>query len=267
MDKTFLLKRNLRALSIIGLWPPKNKKYAFLYKIYAKCVFLWFIIFTATQFIEMKYVYADFRELTSNAGVSLLYTVGIAKVYIVMFRKQYVDALVNKINETEIEIMSTITVNEDDQALKQILKKYIKQNWGVTKKFWMLTFWTITGFFISPSVEAMLIRPQEILYSNGSSTGRFKKPLVFSSWFPFDKYATMNHYLFAYALQTISGTIGASYLAIWDTFIVALMIFATGQFRVLHHYLRNIYDLKRHTVDQLNRKFISCIKHHNMIIK
>lgn len=277
MKKNPLLFRNLIAMKILGLWPPDNKKLSFIYNVYSKFIFVWFICFTTSQYIQMKFIYNDFKELTSNAGVSLLYSVGIAKVYIVLFQKRRFVSLVNTVRTTELEILES-----KDAKLKQILKDYILQNWGVSKKFWLLTFWTIMCFFVSPSLEAWLLPPQEILFANGTATGRFKKPLIFSSWFPFDKYIDMKHYMLAYALQTISGTIGASYLGIWDTFIVALMIFAIGQFRILHYYFRNIYpyagDNNNYTdsenkmktdltVEEINNNFVKCVKHHNMIIQ
>lgn len=277
MKKNPLLFRNLAAMKILGLWPPNNKKLLFFYNIYSKFVFTWFICFTTSQYVEMKYIYNDFKELTSNAGVSLLYSVGIAKVYIILFQKQRFVSLVTTIRTTELEILDS-----KDEKLNQILKEYFLQNWSVSKKFWLLTFWTIMGFFVSPSIEKLLLPPQEILYANGTATGRFKKPLIFSSWFPFDKYRDTKNYMLAYGLQTISGTIGASYLAIWDTFIVALMIFAIGQFRILQYYFRNIYpydyDYNNASDCSINSQsdiivkettynFVKCVKHHNMIIQ
>lgn len=263
-----LLFRNLKALQIIGMWPPESRKLQFFYQIYSKIIFIWFVFFTTSQFIEIYFVYTDFKELTSNAGVSLLYAVAIAKVYIILFKKQKIKDLVEEIRESEVEIL-----NGKDVKTKQILKEYILQNWGVTKKFWLLTFWTILGFFVSPTLESILIKPQEILLKNGTGSGRFKRPLVFSSYFPFDKYQDI-WYELAYGLQTISGTIGASYLGIWDTFIVALMIYAIGQFRILQHSLKHIcYDsynsqisLNTFEEEQMNYNFIKCVKLHCKIL-
>lgn len=254
-----LLFRNLKAMSIIGMWPPENKKYQKFYNIYSKLIFIGFCCFTTSQFVEIYYVHDDFKELTSNAGVSLLYAVAIFKVYIAIFKHKKIKLLTNHIRDSEIEIL------KENTNVKNILNDYIKQNWGVTKKFWLLTFWTILGFFVSPTIESILIGPQEIVSKNGTGTGRFKRPLVFSSFFPFDKY-TPGFYQLAYGLQTISGTIGASYLGIWDTFIVALMIYAIGQFRILQYNIRNIYsnDFKEEVV---NNNFEECVKHHCIIIK
>lgn len=277
MQEDPLLLRNLKALSIIGMWPPKDSKFTSIYNVYSKVVFIWFCCFTTSQFIEMYYVYDDFKELTSNAGVSLLYAVAIYKVYIALFKKEKIIELVNTIRQTEHKILQM-----RNNKLKEIMRDYIYQNWGISKKFSLLTFWTIMGFFVRPAIESILIEPQEILLPNGTATGNFKHPLVFSSWFPFDKYDDQYYYV-AYGLQTISGTIGASYVCIWDTFIVALMIFAIGQFRVLQCLLREIYptydfnkmiieediDEESYMTDEIivYKRFVECIKHHNMILK
>lgn len=255
MHENPLLFRNLKALQIVGMWPPKSNRLKPIYHVYSRLVFVWFVCFTTSQFVEIYFVHSDFKELTSNAGVSLLYAVAIAKVYLVLFKRPRIKKLVEIIRESELAIMQS-----DQTTTKKILRDYILQNWGVTKKFWLLTFWTILGFFISPTLEAFLIGPQEIFLKNGTGSGRFRRPLVFSSYFPFDKY-TNGHYQLAYGLQTISGTIGASYLGIWDTFIVALMIYAIGQFRILQHSLKTLDPTLA------DDSFVSCIKHHCKIIK
>lgn len=260
MEKDPLLHRNIKALKIIGMWPPENNRNNILFHIYSKFIFVWFVCFTTSQFIEIRYVYHNFKELTANAGVSLLYTVGISKVYIVLFKRKEVSYLVNEIRVTEQKIL-----RGRDVQINKLLQEYILQNWDVTRKFWMLTYFTILGFFTSPRIEALLTQPEEIILRNGTATGIFKKPLVFSSWFPFDKYSSEYYYL-AYALQTISGMIGASYLGIWDTFIVALIIYAIGQVRILQLTLRNLYSAELEE-EEINERFVACVVHHCKIIR
>lgn len=267
MEDDPLLFRNLKALNIIGMWPPKDPKFAKIYKVYSLILYIWFTTFTTSQLIEIGYIYNDFKELTANTGVSLLYSVVVAKVYIVIFKKEHVISLVNTIRETEHKILQTTNVK-----LKNVVRDYILQNWTVTWQFWMLAFSTILLFFIRPPLDYLLIGPQPILFPNGTETGKLKYPLVFSSWFPFNKYNGPLYYL-ALVFQTVSGTIGASYVGIWDTFIVALMIFAIGQFRVLQCLLQDLYptgdEMSSEGTDEIsvNKRFVECVKHHQLVIK
>lgn len=267
-QKDTLLAKNISALNYIGMWPPKNKKYRWLYSIYSKLVLTWFVTFTTSEFIEMKNIYHDFKELTVNAGVSLLYGVQIAKVYIVLFRRKKVEGLVNVIRKTENEILST-----DDEDLKKILHSYVAQNVNVYVRFGYLVLGTIVAFFINPLMQYWFLPQEEVPIGNDTSAGINKLPLIFSSWFPFNKYDPPSHYFYAFGFQFVSGTIGATYVGTWDILIFGLMIFGIGQFRILQYYLKNLvpsdhgYGGKTLTNTELYSRFKKCVIHHDLIIQ
>lgn len=267
-EENILLAKNISALNYIGMWPPKNKKFRWLYSIYSKLVFIWFVTFTTSEFIEMKNIYHDFKELTVNAGVSLLYGVQIAKVYIVLFRRKKVEGLVNVIRKTENEILSS-----DDEDLKKILHEYVAQNVKVYVSFGYLVVGTIVAFFINPFMQYWFLPHEEVLYNNGTGTGRDKIPLIFSSWFPFNKYEPVSHYFYAFGFQLVSGTIGATYVGTWDILIFGLMIFGIGQFRILQYYLKSLVPVehgqagKTLTNTELYNRFKKCVIHHDLVIQ
>lgn len=98
---------------------------------------------------------------------------------------------------------------------------------------------------------------------------------MFSSWFPFDKYAP-GYFEGVYASQVLAGCIGAYYAGVSDMLIVALMIFSIGQFRMLQCAIKDLHILtdadqrEFQSVDDVLDvwdKIVDAVKHHCRIIE
>lgn len=100
-----------------------------------------------------------------------------------------------------------------------------------------------------------------------------KKPLPLSCWLPFDKY---EHYYLSYTLTAITAAYGGYFTVCTDVFFYALIIFCTGQIKILQDQLREFKANARNTV---NKSFVEdherktaanlreCVKQHKIIIK
>lgn len=108
---------------------------------------------------------------------------------------------------------------------------------------------------------------------NTNATRLRKKPLPLSCWLPFDKY---KHYYLSYTLTSITAAYGGYFTVCTDIFFYALIIFCTGQIKILQEQLKefkasstynrvnkNTDDRERSTVENLRE----CVKQHKIIIK
>lgn len=223
------VRRTIKGMTISGLWDGyhiKNPIKAFFYKLYGNTLFTIFMFFNISQFIEMYNVVEDAILLMQNLGVTILYALVLLKAYTIHFRKKRIGSLLNKIRHAEERAL---------KRPKEELKIYydaINWSWFITKWFWILCFITLAAFFIARPVEFWFLGPQDIHHN--------KVPFLFSSWFPFDKFAP-GYYLVAYIYQIMSGSIGAYYVGVVDTFFVSFMIFGMGQFQMIQYAITNLH--------------------------
>lgn len=75
------------ATALLGIWPFKFKDGSEylkkIYLVYGLGVRSYFVIFTGSQIFQLYYILGnDLQELLDNMGVSLLYLVVIAKIYV-----------------------------------------------------------------------------------------------------------------------------------------------------------------------------------------
>lgn len=292
-DTNYLLKKNLASLAIFGLWPfqsPKfleNQKLRSYHYVFGLSLYCAFFLFLITEYVELFNVWGNLEDMTTNMSVSCLYTVGIMKIYSLFGKRQTFKDLIFGISKVESNIAHYQSVE-----INSIMAAYVRRSRRVTYFFWTLTSCTILVFFVIPLVEYQFSSTYHMVYDNGTEYWSYVRPMIFSSWFPFDKYSTLNYFL-AYFYQVLMGIVGAAYQAIWDTFIVSMMIHSIGQLQILQYTIENITnvdvngvrqndteptdqarksfeeqeaDLKR-LEDLKHSRFIDCINHHRYILK
>lgn len=129
---------------------------------------------------------------------------------------------------------------------------------------------TIVLYIISPGLEARINTyfTSSFNVQNGSEYETRLLPL--SSWLPFDKY---RHYSLAYALNTLTIVYGGNYTACSDVFFYALIIFCSGQLKILQKELRQFKQIAVRSVETndeeraIVRKLGECVKKHKLIIQ
>lgn len=289
----YLLRKNLASLALFGLWPfqsskfLKNQKLRSYHYVFGLLLYCAFFLFLITEYVELFNVWGNLEDMTTNMSVSCLYTVGIVKIYSLFGKRQTFKCLIFGISNVESNI-----AHHQSEETKLILASYVRRSRRVTYFFWTLTSCTILVFFVIPLVEYQFSSIYHRVYDNGTEYWSYVRPMIFSSWFPFDKYSTVNYSL-AYLYHILMGTVGAAYQAIWDTFIVSMMIHSIGQLQILQYTIENMtnVDIKEVTrrkdskllnnaknfeeqeadlrrLEDLKRvRFIDCINHHRYILK
>lgn len=258
-----LLNQNLRALSLIGLWesPKKSRKLNFVFRFYGLFLWVWFATFTTTQFMELFFIGKDYKLLIENAGVTILYIIGVAKTSLLVFKNGKLKELVKVVNKTENEI-----IEDGDEWKIELLLDYCRKNWRKTKFYWSIAFVTIIGFFIKPKIESVLLGKIIIMDEKNQTSLVYRRLLIFSSWVPYDKYSD-GLYELTYVIQTFTGSVAALHIVIWDTFIVSMIVHAIGQLIILQDSLRNLGKRKKFNEEDIYKEVVQCIKHHYYIIE
>lgn len=168
MSDIQFVNRNIKALAILGLWEYGDIKNPILkssFKIYGKIIYIFFILFNITEFIDMYYIGFDILPLMGNAAVSLLYAVNVLKAYTMHFRKVEIKNLLGNLRRCEKNLKYCI------MAENKIYEDCLKHNTFVTKLFWYVCSSTIGLFYVARPAEFFFMGPEEI---HG-----FKVPFVF----------------------------------------------------------------------------------------
>lgn len=231
--------------------------------------------------MELANVWGDLENMTTNMSVSCLYTVGVMKIYAFFGHRDKFKKLIGGISNME----KFIVVSEDED-IKTAFRAYVQRAQFVTNFFCSLTIGTIIVFFAVPPVEYTFSSVYHRVYDNGTEFWSYERPMIFSSWFPFDKYAKTN-YLIAYLYHVLMGIIGSAYQAIWDTFIVTMMLHSIGQLQILQINVKNMTSfheknkIKKFSDDaslnqiledrykdkKMYERLVNCVYHHRYISK
>lgn len=127
-------------------------------------------------------------------------------------------------------------------------------------------------YIISPGVETFARKFRHIAL-NRSEVVDEKILLPLNSWFPFDK---SEYYIVAYTLNALTVLYGANYTACADAFFFALIIFGTGQLKILQKELemfkeKAVCSVKTNRAEDKEREIVQtlkeCVKQHKVIIK
>lgn len=193
------------------------------FDIYRKGVIACFTLFVATEWLELYLIPShDVRGKMENAGVSLLYSVGIVKIFVCSQNKA------SKLRQQVRDIEDRIMHQQKNKTHMNIFKDHLQHNNAVWIGFVGLGVITISVFFATPVL---------ISYTYHEYGDKEVDPLLpFSSWFPFDKY---KHYGLAYSVHVVAGLYGCSLIMCVDFLFYGLMILSTAQIKILQDQLRN----------------------------
>lgn len=122
-----------------------------------------------------------------NMMITFLTTLGIFKIYAFFGHRTKLKKLVHEISLIENRIL----LSQCDKN-KTILAMYVKRARRVIYSFWILTGFTVGVFIIIPPFEYVLSSTYHNYLDNGFEYWSYTKPMIFSSWFPFDKHAYPN---------------------------------------------------------------------------
>nr|QXE93197.1 odorant receptor 16 [Eucryptorrhynchus scrobiculatus] len=252
----------------MGIFPSRflfeeNKFGQLCYSIYSKVTFGYFIIFVLTSYIELILIIfhedINIAELSRNLIITPLFTITIIRQVLIMspsFKK-----LLNYIldNERYMDMIDDKKVIEIDKKCASDFNRNIKIYLG-------MMIITELSYTLRP-----LFEPEQRILLNNSTV--LVKQLPLSTWFPFDR---EKNFMAAYLIHVVDIIFGSCYDTYGEFILIAVIVYPTGQLKVLQHVLINFesyqYRLKENYGIQNDNlaAFIAlrkCIDLHQSIIR
>lgn len=172
---------------------------------------------------EMVNTVEDIPLFLENATVTMLSLTVVVKFSTFLFRRQRIRNLLHQMSLCEDRIFRS-----KQKHTVIIFDKAMQQGWNFTKAYCGLFLFTLIGVIGDPLAQYYLTGPE--------GKYNYKPKHLYLAWFPFDSYSAVN-YVFVYIFQVSIGFGGGYALAAIDAFFISLMIFASGQFRILQHWI------------------------------
>ncbi|XP_022834239.1 odorant receptor 49b-like, partial [Spodoptera litura] len=210
---------HLKLLGFTGLWHPNRQTLIGRFK---QILFYVTITFFFSQYIKcfIKFNADSLKLILQYAPFHM----GIVKSC--FFQKDY------KNWELVIDYMSSVErkqLAKNDKKHDDIIHEYIKRNRKVSYFFWALAFFSNFSIFTEPYQKNQI---------NENGTSIYLK--IFDGYTPFDNEPP--GYYFSMLIQTVLGHIVSAYVVGWDTLVVSIMIFFTGQLKITCMYCRLAID-------------------------
>lgn len=249
------LKYIIIGLCIGGLWPLrlKNKILAFIYSSYLKVIVVCFCAFVLTQYVQFYVAFqSGISDVTELITVVNLYTMNIVKIY--LLNSSSFTELIDYINNTEKVILAS------DKSITKLYKESMARCNVSCYLFFMFGSVCCFQFCLTPLLISVI--------SKNANITLIEKPLLFQSWFPFD---ANEHYLIAYGWQVFNGILGSMFSVSTDNFLFGLMIYPTGQLKILQNLIVNIKlcsdEGGNNEKCNVNKRLVECVVHHIRIIR
>lgn len=212
------LAPNLNGLmGLSGLWHP-NRSIGTIIKHVLFCITVGLFL---SQYIKgiIKFDYASLKIILQFAPFHL----GVLKAC--HFHKNY------KFWKDFITYTGTLEQKQlSEEDVNKLVNNYINQNRYVTYFYWSMSFCTTVSMF-----SELYQHPAEDNFA------------LFDFYTPFRD----QHYAYI-ALQITFGYIASAYVVGWDTLIVSIMIFFSGQLKIAKYYFKNVIDIDNKEISHKN---------------
>lgn len=239
--------------TFLGLWPeiyvkPNLKT---IYMIYRLITVPFLCFFLSTFGIKVYYTplekFSD--ELLEGAATGVLYTVAYVKLY------YCTSSLTKKLIKEVYDEEEKLNITSDEDWLN-VWKQDAKYNASVARMFQSLGFFTLLPYIAFPLYEKFSLNN-----SLGNETDVVPS-LPFKFYVPFD---LRYQYNIAYVYQIIGGFYATVSICSADTLLIAFMIFATCQCRMLQQTLIKLGETSYLNVE--DKIIDKCVITHQNIIR
>lgn len=169
-----------------------------------------------------------------------------------------------------VENISKIVLAANQKHVN-IYNEYIRKSDFAGKMYILIVQFTVSLFVILPGLELHINKSH---YEVHNGTDVKNKPMPLSTWLPFNQ---NEHYVISYILTTVTTIYGGGYTCYSDVFFYALIIFCTGQIKILQEQLKEFKRSSKATnknentlvndEEDTNRNLKECVKQHKIIIK
>ncbi|PSN50593.1 Odorant receptor 55a [Blattella germanica] len=210
----------VKLLKFGGLWQLKKSKLTgFLIFFYNKILLMWFIYHGFSIYVSLYESRNNFDDLVEVLPLCISMTLFYLKIYAFIFRRKEIENIVQKVRENFFIHRNRLTLEN-----KTIIMSTIKQG----KKFTII-YLSWNGFvnFIFSVVTPLLATVPET--ANGTET---VSPLLVKIWTPVDPSVSPNYEIISIYISVTCIVIGFDFF-VTDLFIMVLIIYCTGQFKLL----------------------------------
>nr|QXE93244.1 odorant receptor 18 [Eucryptorrhynchus brandti] len=255
--------------SLVGVFPPQfifeeDLKLRRIYHRYAKFILGWYVLVLASSYIEVCILCSEkpirIEELCRNLAITLIFTMTLIRHMFIKFKLEF---------RNMIEFVTNM-----EKSMKNITDKMIKkiyQDCAKTTRQQIIIF-MLGVLFMTVITIGRPFYAKEVVQKGNETV--LVKSFPLSVWMPFDKNA---HFWASYFINILYITPGACFSIFTDILILALITFATGQLKILHHVLENFELYKQNMLKMEYRQrndeviafilFRKCVNMHQDVIK
>ncbi|XP_060531138.1 uncharacterized protein LOC132704859 isoform X2 [Cylas formicarius] len=256
------LKVCMYSSSLLGIWPfifEENPTLRQLYQLYSNFMLVYYTFFIGTAYMKLaELLRADeirMDDISANLCITLIYTITIIRQ--IMLRGKGVLKMIRYIIDTENKIYAA-----KDEKVIEAYDRCADLTIKLSKIYLAILFVITMSYFIHPLLEG------GYFLQKGNET-MLIRALPLSSWFPFDE---QKYYWWAYAWHVVDACIGASFVTYTDILMFSMIVYPTGQLKILDYILRNFQFYEANVADGRGDDrasylaFRECISKHRDII-
>nr|QLI62096.1 odorant receptor 53 [Streltzoviella insularis] len=227
---------HLKLLGLTGLWHPNKNSPVTKFK---RILFYVTVTFFCSQYIKC---------LFNIDVISLALILQYAPFHMGIVKSCYFQRHYKKWERLIIYMSSVECAQLADRRtdLIPIMNGYIKKSRRVTYFFWALAFFSNFAIFSEPYQKNHVMENSTAVYTK-----------IFDGIAPFNQEKPPGYYV-SMVLQTIFGHIVSAYVVAWDTLIVSIMVFFSGQLKVSRWYFVQVIDVN--SIEKSHQNIVKC--HH-----
>ncbi|KAM3962081.1 olfactory receptor 27 [Aphomia sociella] len=248
-----LLGPTLKGIKLWGLWQSTGWNPVIYNLIHAGA-----IIFVISQYVELWCIRSDLPSALRNLSVSMLSTVCVVKAgTFVYWQNQWKNVL------NFVSGMEKCQLSKNDNTTTSLIAEYTSYSRRITYFYWSLVAATVVTLILAP-LAGFLSSP-DVRKNIRNGTKPF--PEIMSSWVPFDRTKGFGYWVVTIE-QSLLCFYGGGIVANYDTNAVALMLFFSGQMKIVSANCARLFesgvDL---SYDVILRRIAYCHHHHLSLVK
>lgn len=250
-----LLGPTILGLKRFSLWQPYRKisflKYNYIHFLCA--------LFALTQYIELWNLRSNVELALRNLSFTMLCTTCVVKAITFIYWEEKWYFVMRYVSSLEKKQLA-----KNDKKTNFVVQEYTQYSRSVTYFYWCLVTATVLIVILAPLFVYLSSKEHRYLMRNGT----LPYPEILSSWLPFDRTRGFGYWV--YVLEHTSVVVyGGGIVATYDSNIMALMSFFTGQLKLLSINCDRLFGDGTEVIsyDEAILRIRECHYHHVNLVK
>ncbi|XP_041983222.1 odorant receptor Or2-like [Aricia agestis] len=247
-----LLGPTLWGLQTWGMWQPKPGLAKNLYNLLHFLI----IFFIISQYVELWIIRENLEMALRNLSITMLSSVCVIKAGTFVFWQKNWRDIVDFVRHFE-----SYQRRKKDDITQNFLDDYKRYSRKVTVCYWSLVAATVFTVVLTPLASFMSSAEYRMQIRNGTKP----YPEILSSWTPFDRTRGIG-YILSLVMHALICVYGGGIVANYDTNVVVLMSFFTGQLGLLRAKCERLFENINSYSDAV-KNVRECHKHHDLLVR